>query len=849
MRRLLVLVLVALLGAGAWYWWQLDAARDPSAATENSLVSRLQREAEAQYERGDHDASAETYARGAEAAQAAGDLNLARSLRAQSAVCLKMAGRTREAKELLLPVLEDARQNQDLRTEGLALGNLARVEIIEGRLEAAVARLEELVPVARALNDLRTEVLSLEQIATALLDLGQLSASLDRIAVALERDAGLPEAERRHDALLSVQASVRAALGDDEGAQALWARLPATAATLANRASHLDLLGLHTQAAEIALRAAVAFEAEGPERRNLRDRAILLHAEQLLEMGDLPACAERLQPLLDAGGDDPAVAPFLALRGRLALAEGNPELAIEVLLRAQALVSGTREAGDAALLVAAAQTLGGRANEALLTLEAARPCLAREALRAWAFTIVPSAGPLIAESVRGLRVESYDPADRSWRSLQEAFSMALPRLPWLALEAGLVDAGRLAEKQSPAAAEALLAEAMEQALRWQCIEQRERVLGLGVPPEQLDAEAAQIARWVRGELAPDQAVVALLPGVASSYLLSCRPGHPASSFAAPGLRALVGRGAIVVESLHQPDIQAIAAASREFTAALLPSAARQELLPLPRWTVLMPPELLGVPPALWIAAEDSAQSAPTWLVRSHVVSLQPHALAPRASKASQRAGWTCFARPELDAERVPLAGQAWLEVYGLGIVRSRETGTPPSAVDGPTIMGAEATVAALRGRVPGLAGVRLTLPGAALGRLGGLLFTATGLATESDEAAGLLPFHRLHQLDLPPAVILDGVRFDPRFTEGGAVDVATTVLSRAEDLLLTRWPLSPPMRDAMVARLLAARARGPGLAEALALVQRDYLDAVESAGELAASHPQIWGAWLPFEHN
>ena len=104
----------------------------------------------------------------------------------------------------------------------------------------------------------------------------------------------------------------------------------------------------------------------------------------------------------------------------------------------------------------------------------------------------------------------------------------------------------------------------------------------------------------------------------------------------------------------------------------------------------------------------------------------------------------------------------------------------------------------LRALLPGLAGLRLSLPGAGCGQVGGLVFAPALGAERGDEAGGLLTFARMHSLQLPPLVILDSTRFDPSDVRYGPSWAATSVLARARSLLLTRWPVASKLRDPVV---------------------------------------------------
>jgi tetratricopeptide (TPR) repeat protein len=104
------LLLAALVcGAGFWAW----AGRTPAVDARLEQVRAGARQAEALQAEGRPDEAADRYLEAADLAEAAGELHLARGLRAQAAVPLKLAGRVDEARAILLPVLEQARAAGD----------------------------------------------------------------------------------------------------------------------------------------------------------------------------------------------------------------------------------------------------------------------------------------------------------------------------------------------------------------------------------------------------------------------------------------------------------------------------------------------------------------------------------------------------------------------------------------------------------------------------------------------------------------------------------------------------------------------------------------------------------------
>jgi hypothetical protein len=199
--------------------------------------------------------------------------------------------------------------------------------------------------------------------------------------------------------------------------------------------------------------------------------------------------------------------------------------------------------------------------------------------------------------------------------------------------------------------------------------------------------------------------------------------------------------------------------------------------------------------------------------------------------------------PELELEGLPLSSALWLARYGLNVFNA---GAPQPVAGGPLLAGAAATVPELRRLLPGRAGLRCSLPGAGCGQLGGLVCAPAPGAARGDEAGGLLSFSRMHLLPLPPLVILDSTRFDPRDVGYGANFAATALLARCHALLLTRWPVVVGLRDAMVGDVLAACEEGLPLGAALAQVQRDYLLTMRAGGDAGAMHPQFWAAWMSY---
>jgi hypothetical protein len=304
----------------------------------------------------------------------------------------------------------------------------------------------------------------------------------------------------------------------------------------------------------------------------------------------------------------------------------------------------------------------------------------------------------------------------------------------------------------------------------------------------------------------------------------------------------------VIEALHSPDVATLARASHALYTMLLPRGAREDLAGTTHWTMIVPPELACVPPGMLVTEDPGAgdgtdAAAIAWFVLERSVSLLPHVPGPPAPDAPEDASWLSVGAPAIELAGLPLSSSLWLARYGLNVFNA---GPPRPVRDGPLLAGADANVAALRRMLPGRAGVRLSLPGAGCGQLGGLVGAPTFGAGRGDEAGGLLTFARMPGLPLPPLVVMDSTRFDPHDVGYGPAWAATAVLARARALLMTRWPVAVVLRDAFVERVLEAHDEGLSLGAALARVQRDYLLTVGASGEAGALHPQLWAAWLAY---
>jgi len=844
-------VLVAACVGGAVWWGRARGAAGGEAGAAGETagpVDALEQRAKELLEQRRYDEAADAYVAAAEQAEQLGDARRARALRSQSAIPLKLAGRVEEARALLLPALEQARAEGDTRSEGLALGNLVRVEDLSDNLRGALEYRDALIEFAARTDDPRLEVWTLEQAAANAARLGDLAGALARIDRALERDELLEDDERRHDALLAQKAGLHAEAGDAEGAWAIWSGMSPTAASLANRALYLARWGLHAQAIDNAWRAVQAFEELGAAGRVERDQALLLYLDELIVSGEMDECSAQLERVF-AAGDDDSLDPFRVVRARQALAQGRLPDALADLRAVQGRVAGTPDAEELGLLLAAALLSGQQDDEAQALLESLPDGQARDLLLGTLRLRQPPADTLIGEALGDLRPEAQRPGDRTLKRLREQFPLSLPSMALLSLEVGLADAARLREAQSAQAADALLAAAIHDALDWQAEELE--IPGWTPDAGQRQARSARLDGWVAGRLPEGEAVLAVLLGDSGSYLVLCAPGRVATTFTLPSASALVGQAAAVVAALHDSDPVATARAGWSQFRTLFPDAARTDLEGLHDWTLILPDGLSAAPPALLVTTDPGApDSAPqsgaiNWLVLDHALRVLP-CVPSRAEAAAAGGGWLALGQPQVDSAAMPLAGHAWLDRFGLNVFNS---GAPRAADGGDTLTGGDASVAELRRRLGGLDGARLSVPAAGCGLLGGLALSPSTGSQWGDENAGLLPWHRLPQLPLPPELVVDTCRFHPDDQRYGPSWAAACALVRSRSLLLTRWPVREDLRQAFVARVAAARKKGLDLGAALSAVQRDYLITAFEAGDVEAMHPQLWGAWLAFEDN
>lgn len=852
MRRTGIVVALLALAAGAFLWLRgggteggsPDGAPPAGVEAAEALAGR----AAGLDQAGEHAQSAAAYAQAALLAEQAGDAGRALKYRAQGAVCLKMSGQVDAAWDVMRPALDEARARGDAVTEGLALGNLARLSTLRGDLPGAIAWLDQLAAFSRADGDARLEQYTLEQAAAALLSLGDTDGALQRVEAGLAVDERVPEEERRGVPLRALKAAVLLERGDDEGALALSQSLPETPATLANRARMLARLGRHAEAAELAVVAGDGFHVAGPAQHVNRDRAWAFSAAELLLAGDETGCAERLRLPLSGPADPVAQAPFRVVRALLALRQDRAADAVQDLRAAHEALRGDaapEDLADVERLLAAAELQAGRIADAEARLTAMPPDPAGQLLLATLFARHPPEVTLAGEVLARLRPADARAAGDSLRHLREQLPGRLPSLAGVVLACGLADAARLRERGAREPAQAVLREAVADALGWHALESRARLPGLRDAPGEAEARARTAAAWARGELPPDEAVVALLADDAGAFLLLALPGSDASVFplAPPAtLRALAARA---VEALRTQPAPELLAATLALTGALLPSAAREDLRPFERWTLLLPDEFLGLPPAAWVLDAPEAGAPPRYLVEDRVLTLRPHVPAAAPPVADGPPRWLDVSVPEVVPAGLPLAAAEWNARYGAAALKP--VALPP--LEGATALsGAGATAAALREALPACSALRLGAPGAGAGRLGGVLLAPSAGSAWGDEAAGLLPWHRLATLPLPPLVLLDGTRFETSRPLDGPDLAATALLARAHAALLARWPLAGPVRLASVAGVQAGLLTGIALPDAVALLQRKLLAAAraEVAQDPGLPHPRHWAAWLAY---
>ncbi|RKY20420.1 MAG: hypothetical protein DRQ55_07740 [Planctomycetota bacterium] len=862
-----VLGVVLLLGV-VWLWFvrgSQPVGADEAAAALAQLVAR----AETLYDRNEHDASATLYARAAELARAAGDERLAVAYDAQQGVCLKLAERPAEAREKLLPALAAARRLGDRRTEGLALGNLARVESLLQHDQLALDYLEQLARLADEVEDPRLAVQTLEQAAMFSLTLGQVEPALVRIDRALlinRRNPAGGEDDRR-DALLRQRASILVQLGDDEGAVQAWREAAAAPVALANQALLLADLGLHEAAGELALSASVAFEQQGQRRRAERDEALLLSLSEQLRAGRYDLVAERLEPLLASSAEPAALARFVVLQGRLALSEGRSAEAVQALTRARADLDGHADAEPVGWLLAVALHLDGRAEAAEELLAQLPGSLARTAVRAWLHAERPPERGLALDLMPALAASAAPGVDRSLAVLQASCPVELPSLAWSALHHYLADAERLRSGGRDDLARQALRDGVGAALRWQYLEARRALTGRwpsqGLPP----ATSAWIDARVQGALSPDEALLAVLPGEPLSYLVLCTSSLGATTFGLPSRRDLGRLVQAVTEALRSGERDDVAAPAARLYDALFSPRARIDLQARRLWTLLLPNVLAAAPPALWVEQQPQAGLPVSWLVRSRVLRLLPHAPTGQRSTVA-RQGWVQVGEPQLgpatahstpdeptrsgsgsagsppdepsaaDGPRSALVLPALIQRYGEAALAAGPLRPDATAT---TVRGADASVAGLIRAASTAEVLEASVTALGGGRLAGVVLSPDPHAARGDARAGVLPWRRLAQLDLPPLLILDRSRFDPTDARHGLASAAAATAG-AEWTLLSRWPLPAAVRERQLASVAQAWGQGIDPASALAAAQRAWLEAAGQAGRSDLEHPRIWAA-------
>jgi hypothetical protein len=809
----------------------------PTTSIED-LISR----AETLYDRNDHDASAALYARAAELAREAGDERLATAYDAQTGVCLKMADRPAEARVLLEPALEAAREYGDQRTEGLALGNLARVEGMEGNHDLAIGYMEQLAALALQIEDPRLGVQTLEQAAMLSLTLGDTDGALERMDRALALNASNLEEDDRRDALLRQRATIQVRMGDHEGAVASWGAAAPAPAAMANQALLLADLGLHEAAGDLALEASLGFEEAGAVRRPQRDDALLLSLSEHLRAGKLEQVSERLTSVLSSSAEPAALARFVALSGRLALRESRAKDAVEAFGRARADLGERPEAEVVAWLEAVALSLAGRPEDADALLAEQPDTLARTLLRAWLHAERPPAQGLAVDLMSQLGEGVVPEADASLEALLGSCPVVLPSLAWATLHHHLADADRLRQAGRAEMADGLIDRGITASLRWQYLETRRRLLGSwpegGVPAE----AAAWIDAHVAGDMPSQEGLVVIVPGELLSYQVICTSSLGATTFGLASRGDLATQAGRVSSALRSGDRDGVAMPAEVLFSALFSERARIDLADRALWTLILPDELAAVPPAMWVTGELRPDRPVSWLVRERVLRLLPHAPAAR-SAAGAREGWTQMGEPAFDPRRSALVVPALVQRYGDGVLDAGPLRQPTGDGEVQRWQGEQATAERLEQASSSCLVLEASVTALGGGRLAGLLVSPDELAARGDARAGVVPWHRVAELDLPPVLILDRSRFDPGSTEGMALAAAAT--ARAEWTLLSRWPLPVPVRERQLQTVAEALALAQELdpASALATAQRAWLAAADRSGRVDLANPRLWAAF------
>ncbi|MFT7465089.1 MAG: hypothetical protein ACI9EF_003452, partial [Pseudohongiellaceae bacterium] len=799
-----------------------EAAADQ--AIDSSAWDALVAQAENAYGKNDHETSAELYRKAAQLAGEAGDERRAVALTAQRAVCLKFLGRTDEAREALVPTLARARELGDLRTEGLALGNLVRVEGLAGNDALALSYLDELAELAERIEDPRLEVQTLEQAAMLALDLGQFELALARIDTALEHNAANEEEDDRRDALMRQRAAISVRRRDDEGALAAWAAAPAVGASLANRALLLSELGLHQDASEVAAGAAVLFDAEGELRQAERDQALFLHLSEAVSAGQVDDVQKQLDAIFASAASARVSAPFRFVEGRLLLARGDAAQALLSLEQAREGFADDPVANTAALLAAVAEGLSGDLDGAHARLDVLAASPSRAVVRGWLMAEVSPSSTLSMERMPGLIERGGAGTYRELLSLRRACPVPLPSLAWIALHHSLADADRLRGAGRGEQADQLVRDGATLSLRWQLLERQGACRG-DWPSADVTASAfARIDDWVAGRLSDDEAIVVVVSDTRLSYLLLCTSLWGATTFGLPPSKDLASRGEDIAQALKGGDTLAVAQAGRRLHQTLFGSKALEDLADHSRWALVLPESLASVPPALLVSADIKEGQPVSWQVLSHVLRLLPHAplFDAAASAAEDRRGWLRFGEPLIVDQATAFTTTQLGLRYGAGALSTGPL--RPGQPDTAKVAGAAATASALRDAAAQVAALELSVPAFGGGRLGGLLLSPDAAADFGDEQVGFMPWHRLIDLDLPPLVVFDRSRFDPGDPTYGVNHAGACVLAGgAQWLASTRWPLPPQVRVSLLGALSQEVMSGLAADVALATLHRVFL--------------------------
>lgn len=868
MKSTLVLIVVVAAAVAAVVWLKPSGLDELAPEAADGDTSALVTEAESLHDAGDHARSAVLYRQASEAAAEAGDDDLALAYRAQSAVCLKKAGDTDEALGIMEAALTESRERGVRRVEGLALGNLARLNDLKGRFERGLAYRDELVDFALADGDTRLGVWTLEQAAAAAIELGDADGAIARIDRALSLDDQLLAGDRRADALRRQRAWAQVVRGDDEGAAAAWQDTEASGASLANRAQHLSLLGRHVEAAEAAFAAAEAFERAGSIETGERDRAMLLWIRELIRGRQIEQADKALFQLLGQAdgdevsedvGEELAGAPFRAMLARVAMAQGRFDDALADLERARGVLE--REAvapDDAEARAAFAQetfeidvlrvvTFGWleRLDEAQALVEELAPSQARGVLRLWLATRSPDRRWLARDGYGALE-PTAEGLDGSVRRLREALPFDFPPVASLLMDATFGDIAALrasvaeGDADPPAVAE-VRATGARLALVWQALERIDDVAGLSPAP--MMGEVARVDRWVAGDLPEGVAIAAVVVGDTQAQFVLCLPGRPVALFGISPPARLAQLVGAAVEGLRAPDAYTSARAAHELTKEVVPKAALADLeaAGIDHVTWILPHGLGAFPPAAYVLSPPMPRQPVSWMVYRFTHALLPHALVGGEGVSvadDARSEWLRFGAPEVDPASAPFATGHLADVYGGGALASSRL----RVSDEPAIEGAGATAVALREALPSAVALELSAPAFGGGRLGGVLVTPSDEALLGDERGGFVPWHRWAELPLPPLVILDRARFG--VTAGDTPDLAATALmARAQAVLLTRWP-SPVEPELMLRRIIEGLRAGAPLGDAVTFAQRDFL--LLTRDEPAQQHPRNWGPWLSY---